>query len=79
MFLIAFFVGVFTALLIKFSVLDSAEHHISYPGKFWHYVHVGINLSIGVSLILLFWSWIIGSIGLGFIVVGLASIYMWIL
>jgi hypothetical protein len=69
MFLIAFIVGVFSAILVKYKILDYAEHRNETPGKFWHYLHIAINIGLGISLIFLFWSWI----------VGLASIYMWIL
>lgn len=79
MFLIAFIVGVFAAVLVKYKLLDYAERRIENPSVFWHYIHIGINLAIGISLIFLFWSWIVGSIGLGFVVVGLASVYVWIL
>lgn len=79
MFLIAFIIGVFAAILVKYKVLDYSERRVEDPGVFWHYLHVTVNCFIGLSLIFLFWSWIVGSLGLGFIAVGLASIYIWIL
>lgn len=79
MFLVAFIIGVFSAILVKYKILDYAERRAEDPGVFWHYLHVTVNVLLGLSLIFLFWSWIIGSLGLGFIAVGLTSIYLWIL
>ena len=75
----AFIIGVFAAILVKYKILDYAERKVEDPGKFWHYLHICVNVLLGLSLIFLCWSWIIGSLGLGFIAVGLASIYVWIL
>lgn len=79
MFIFAFTIGVFAAILVKFKILDYAERKVEDPGKFWHYLHIGTNCLIGLSLIFLCWSWIIGSLGLGFIAVALTSIYLWLL
>lgn len=75
----AFMIGVFSALLAKYKILDYADSKVEDPSKFWHYLHISTNISIGLALLFLCWSWIVGSIGLGFLTVGLASIYIWIL
>jgi len=75
MLIFAFIIGIAIALLIKRYVLESAEYYVKEPGNFWHYVHIGINLAFGFTAIFLFWSWIVGAIGLGLLAVGIASIW----
>lgn len=75
MLILAFIIGIALALLVKHYVLEFADFYVKYPGNFWHYMHIGLNLAFGFIAIFLFWSWIIGAIGLGFLAVGIASIW----
>lgn len=62
-------------MLIKHHVLEASEYYVRDASNFWHFVHISINLTLGSAAIFLFWSWIIGAIGLGFLAVGIASIW----
>lgn len=79
MLLFAVIIGVVSALLGKHFILDAAENWVENPGNFWHGLHIGFNILIGLFLIGFFWSWIAGAIGLGFLAVGIASIWVMIL
>ena len=74
MFVIAFFVGLFSAVFIQIKMLDILEW-LNCTHKTWHLLHIIVNAAIGISLVFLFWSWIVGGIGVGFISIGLASLY----